>query len=141
MCLTRVISDVRASISRSSAVRSAKPGRTCLAWSFSSAPTIKLHISIHNSIHFYKRKAKKKEGGREEGLTLWPDTLDNLVDFLAQVDPAGRQTGAVIVNVDACLVGIAQETEGFVLASLALPPGSGRVRRRRGARVSIREKE
>lgn len=36
---TLVISVVAASISRSSAVRSAKPGRTCFAWSFSRATT------------------------------------------------------------------------------------------------------
>jgi hypothetical protein len=36
---TFVISVVAASISRSSAVRSAKPGRACFAWSFSRATT------------------------------------------------------------------------------------------------------
>jgi len=36
---TLVISVVAASISRSSAVRSAKPGRACFAWSFSKATT------------------------------------------------------------------------------------------------------
>jgi hypothetical protein len=36
---TLVISVVAASISRSSAVRSAKPGRTCFAWSFSKVIT------------------------------------------------------------------------------------------------------
>jgi hypothetical protein len=36
---TLVISVVAASISRSSAERSAKPGRTCFAWSFSRATT------------------------------------------------------------------------------------------------------
>lgn len=34
-----MISVVTASISRSSAVRSAKPGRACFAWSFSKATT------------------------------------------------------------------------------------------------------
>lgn len=36
---TRVMSEERCSMSRSSADRSAKPGRTCLAWSLSRAAT------------------------------------------------------------------------------------------------------
>lgn len=79
---TLVMSVVAASISRSSALRSAKPGRTCFACSLSSRATAELRSA---------RAGHERDRQGDETRTFRGGRGEEILDLLCVVDP-GRRT-------------------------------------------------